>query len=437
MKINALIVNENREEGSNWRNKLTKSGYNVLPECCSISEVFYILTQEKVHVVICAGGLFNEETIPLLRSSQEYFPRIKIVLVGVISRDYLFSNLSNVVLTKRFPTELERYCNPLLMTTADEVTSAEQALSVLLGDHFLDEEEAASILAKPHKWNPGYVVICLHTDHTNDNVQNVLDSCIDEFKYTFLMPYRQNGFIIFVDNSPEPEYCRLIAANIRNGLLRDTNTMFSIGISRQRYKADELYACRREAERACAATHMFGQNSVIHISYLDPNDIEYIYPLHKEKRLIEATMDGNTTYALQMLGEIFAVLKSRENIRQSLINKMVLGILVGLNIAASSRVFALEKMDITSLSLKSLMAVKTIDEAHEFLEQGIFEFAGEMDDITDVTRDALFHKLSVSKSIPGSADELVNEFGTTLSFINTAIYKNSKSDVFSFLREKR
>ena len=128
MKINVLVVNENIEEGSKWREKLSKKGHTVLPECLNMSDVFYILTQEKVHVVICAGSMFREETIPLLESSQVYFPRIKIVLVGIIEKDYLFSNLTNVVLTKWFPTELEKYCDPLTMSSVNIKLSNHQAL---------------------------------------------------------------------------------------------------------------------------------------------------------------------------------------------------------------------------------------------------------------------------------------------------------------------
>ena len=436
MKINVLVVNDNHEEGRIWRKKIANAGYRVLSECLDMSDLFYTLTQENVNIVICAGSLFNEETIPLLQASQEHFPRIKIVLVGMIARDYLFSNLSNVAITKWLPTDLEKYCNPVPVTSAFDLDTPVQALSVLIGDHFLSGEEASLLLAKTSKLVPGYVVICVRKDSANENVRKALYSCIAEHKSAFVFQYQSNEFIVILDNSPSPEYCRLVAGDLRAALLRDTDTMFSIGISRLRYKAEELYACRREAGRACSATHMFGQNSVIHIDYLDSSDIEYIYPTHKEKRLIEATMDGDTAVALQMLDEIFAVLKSCNGVKQSLINKMVLEILVGLNIAASSRVSSYEKMNLDSLSLKTLMSVKTTAEAHEFLKQGIFDFANEMGEITDVTLDALYHKLSVAKEIPDSAEKLVKKFGTTLSFINKAIYKNSKSDVFSFIREK-
>jgi len=437
MKVNVLVVNENSEQGNEWRKKLNKKGYTVLPECLNMSDVFYTLTQEKVHVVICSGSMFREETIPLLEASQIYFPRIKIVLVGIIDKDYLFSNLSNVALTKWFPTELERYCDPLAMSSVNVKLSAHQALLLLLEDNFLSSGEAEAILSQSTKLNPGYMVIFVRTDYTNDNVFNVLGNCIKEHKFTFLIPYRQNEFIIIVDNSPTDEYCGQVAAVIRAGLLKDTNTMFSIGISRMRYNADQLYASRKEAERACAATHMFGENSIIFINYLDSNDIEYIYPSHKENRLVEATMDGDTTCALLMLEEIFDVLKTRDGTKQSLINKIVLGIIVKLNIAASSRVSAYEKMNLDSLSLKTLMAAKTIKEAYDFLKQGICDFAHEMNEIIDVTHDAMYHNLTVSKDISAvTADELAQKLGTTLCFVNTAIYKNNKSDVFSFLKKE-
>jgi len=320
------------------------------------------------------------------------------------------------------------------MFSIKEVLSPNQALSALLDDHFLTAEEAEELLTKSAQVHQSFVVICVRTDFTNNNVYKSLKDHEADHGSVCFLPYRQNEFIFVLGNSPSAEFCIQAATKIRAGLLKDTDTIFSIGISRERHKAEELYACRKEAQRACSATHMFGKNSIIHIDFLDSNEVEYIYPSHKEKRLIESTMDGDITYALQMLKEIFSVLKPRK-IRQSLVNKIVLRILVGLNIAASSRVSSYEKMGLDSLSIKTLMSVRNIDEAHEFLIRGIYDFSGEMNEITDVTRDALFHKLSVSESIPESVDELALKFNTTLSFVNKAIYKNNKSDVFSLIRE--
>ena len=104
-KIHVLVVNGNKKEAEQWRTELGGRGYTISPECNDLSTMFYMLTQEKVHVVICASSLFNEESILLLKSSQIYFPRIKIVFVGVVSKAYLFNNMSNIAITKKLPTD--------------------------------------------------------------------------------------------------------------------------------------------------------------------------------------------------------------------------------------------------------------------------------------------------------------------------------------------
>ena len=432
-KVHVLVVNNDLDEGKQWRDKLSAGGCAVLPECHDLSSMFYVLTQEKVHVVICAGRLFKEEAISLLKTSQMHFPRIKIVFVGVVSKAYLFNHMSNIAITKSLPSDLEKYCYRVPVSSGDAKQTAEQTLLDLLGDHFMSDEDASARLAHSFKWSPGYIILCVKTDASSGNVLNSLKKSTGDFKRAYLVQYNLNEYYIIVNESPNAEHCVRMATDIREYLFKETNAMFSIGISRMRHKAGELYACRKEAERASNATHMFGQNSVIHIDYLDSNDIEYIYPAHKEKRLIEATMDGDISCALQMLDEIFAVFKSREDIKQSLINKMVLGIVVGLNIAASSRVTAFEKMNLDSLALKKLMSAKTYDEAYTYLKQGIEDFATEIEAITDVSRDALFYRLSESKEKPSSIDDLAQELGTTLCFLNTAIYKNNSEDVFSFI----
>jgi len=436
-KANVLVVNSDECEGTQWREKLNAGGYTVLPECCGLSSMFYALTQEKVHVVICAGRLFKEESIPLIKSAQLYFPRIKIVFVGVVSKAYLLNSLSNIAIAKTLPGDLEKYRYPVPSAIGDDKTIAAQTLSTLLGDHFLSSEYTATLLAQSFKWNPGYVVMSIQTDFAGENVLNTLKKSVSVRKDLYLLPGRPNEYYIIASESPAAEHCVQVAAEIRARLLKETNAMFSIGISRLRNKAGELYACRKEADRACRATHMFGQNSVIHIDYLDSSDIEYIYPKHKEKRLIEATMDGDITTALQMMDEIFDVLKSRESLKQSAINRMVLGIVIGLNIAATSRVTAFEKMNLDSLKLGTLLAAKTIDEAYDYIKQGILDFAGEMEEITDVTRDALFYKLSNLQKAPDSIDDLAQNLGTTLCFLNSAIYKNNSSDIFSLFQEEK
>jgi hypothetical protein len=201
-----------------------------------------------------------------------------------------------------------------------------------------------------------------------------------------------------------------------------------------RDKAHELYACRKEAARAFKSTYMFGNNCVIHIDFLDSNDVEYLYPKHKEQRLIEAIMDGDVKYAFKMLDDIFEVLKLCKDLKQELINKMVLGITINLNTAATSRLYAFGKINPEYLSIAKLLSAKTIDESYGFLKKGIEDFAKEMDDMTAISRDAMFYKLTAAKNAKKmiSISDLSKILETTPSFINTAINRNCKEDVFSF-----
>lgn len=436
-----LVINKSKLEGSMWRDQLKKKGYTVLPECTDLSAMVDLIMREKVHIVLCSADMVGSGALTILRASTELFPRIKIIIVGFVQKAYILSNLTNVAITKSFESALKSYCKPVMAAAspaADDKKAGERNLRYLLDDHYLSQEEAAAVLNQTFKWTPGYVVIGIVADSSYDHVLHSLKILSAEMRFPFMLQFRLDEFYIVLHDSPTAEFAIQTAAQIRLRLLAETDAMFSIGISRMRGKAGELYACRKEAFRACGAAYMFGQNSVIHIDYLDSNDIEYIYPKHKEQRLIEATMDGNVEYAFKMLDQIFEVFKSRKDLRQGLLNKMVLGIVVNLNIAATSRVSAFEKMQLDSLALSKLLAAKTADEAYAFLKKGIEDFAGEMDSFTDVSREALFYRLTAIKKADKSVSilDLPQKLGTTAGFINTAIHRNCQGDVFSFFVPK-
>ena len=446
---NILVVNGDENEGKLWRNRLKGGDLAVFPECIGISEMIHILVREEVHLVIFSTNLIDDCTIDVLHEVLVFFSRTKIIMVGRISAGYILPRLPHVALMQEFPRDIHKYLATTPNKSSVEIPykkTVEQCIRFLLGEHFTAKDEAAAMLSHALQNTPGYVIIGVETHSLDNDVFRVLSDLSVELGFLYVLQYSLNEICIVIDKSPSKEYSMQSAYNIRRALLEKTDAIFSIGVSRMRYNAGELYACRKEAARACAATHMFGQNSIIHIDYLDSNSIEYIYPSHKEKRLIQATMDGNSAYAFRMLDEIFDVFKSSGNLRQGLINKMILGIIVNLNIAAASRVFAFEKIQLDSLSLKKLLTAASIDEAYAFLRNGIEDFSSEMEDFSAVSKDALFHRLTEIKSkkmissdtAPShiSIEELAQSLHSTVGFINAAVYCNSKGDIFNFFKER-
>lgn len=433
--INVLIVNSDKNEGKMWSSQLAKSGANVILETQKLSAIVDVLVQEKLHMVVCSSNLINDDSANVLKLCIKFFPRIKIIIIGRVSYVSVLTKLTNVHIIQSFSADIKKYYSlPALPEITDNDRAVSHKISLLLNDNYMTQEEAAVFFANTIENTPAYVVIGIFTHSRDGNIIDVLKTKAEEIGFLYAIENSPNECYVVLDKSPNPDFCFQTANAIRQLLFKETDEMFSIGISRSRYKASELYACRREAARACIATHMFGQNNVIHIDCLDSNDVEYLYPSHKEKRLIEATMDGDAQYAFRMLDEIFSVLRSCKNLRQSLINKMILGIIVNLNIAASSRVFAFEKIQLDSLSLKKLLAAKSIDEAYSFLKLGIQDFAGEMKAFTDVKKDALYHNLLDIRKQGNITDieSLANSLNTTIGFMNSAIVHNSDKNIFNF-----
>ena len=435
--LSVLVANQNKSEGKMWRERLRKSGLSVLPECGSLSEMVDLLSREKAHIVLCAAGLVTDQSLPVLRAAAAFFPRVKPIVVGDVQKALLLSRIPKVMLARNIDSAV-RECMavppPDSAPALDPKEMGEQGIRFLLGDHFMSNEEAAVFLSQLSQWEPGYAVLYVAADSCRGAVLHSLKKAAADRKIACVLPYDRDAFCLILDKSPAKEYAVSLANDLRLRLLRETGAIFSIGISRPRIKAGELQICRREAARACKATQIFGHSSVIHIDYLDASDIEYAYPKHKERRLIEATMDGDTETAVAMLDEIFEIFKARRDLKQGLINKMILGVIVGLNIAATSRAKNFEKMNLDSLALSKLMAVKSADEAYAYLKKGIEDFAGEMEAITDVSRDALFYKLKGMGSAdrPASAADLAQSLDTTAGFINAAIRRNDGGDIFSY-----
>ncbi|MDR3013637.1 MAG: hypothetical protein LBU70_10610 [Chitinispirillales bacterium] len=441
--LNVLVVNKNADEGNIWRDRLVKEGFRgtILPECVDFSDMVNVLMRERVHIVLFSATLIDNKTASFLKPLINYFLRTKIVIIGNSeAKDaslFLLLKHTDVIRAKDFDSALNDYCKQVQTAPAAKVDgekSREQAAKTLLGDHFLSQEAAAILLGQTFKCTPGYAVIGIHTDSFYNEVHRALAREVLERELMCVLHYSLGEFYAIVDDSPPDQLTMKLANSIRNRLFEETDAMFSIGVSRMRDRAGELYACRKEAARACRATHMFGYNSVIHIDYLSPNDIEYVYPKHKEQKLIEATLDGDTGCAFRMLDDIFEILKSSKELKQELINRIALSITVSLNTAATSRMFAFGKIKFDSLSLSKLLSATSIGEAYDHLKKGIENFAKEMDAVTEVSRDALFYKLQDVKKAEKSISifNLSQTLATTPTFVNTAINRNSGEDIFSF-----
>lgn len=435
-----LIVNSNAMEAEDWRIQLENKGYQIVETCLELSTMVYLLTKERVDVVICAANVIKDEPNVVLESSREFFPRTKFVLIGNFPAGAMTKKLSGLSVKKTFDTNLDKYYKSPLGTRRAEMYSTQQA-TVLLTDHFIPAEEAAQILARTvPALKPGYVVIYVTADIDFVHINHLLKSLTPKLNIPIMFQMYPGRHYFILGGSPTLEQCLSIGRALRLALLEETDAMFSIGISRMRKSAAELNACRKEAERASAAVHSFGQNSVIHIDYLDSDDFEYVYPWHKQNRLVEEAVDGNGIGAARLVDEIFAVLKAHPKCTPNLVSKVVLGIIVQLNIAGASRVASFDKVQGDTLSIKKLMQNRTVDEINTYLKEGILEFAKEMDTITDLKREALYMRMSLMKDDANTefdiGQDLEMTLNTTLNFANDAVFRNGGTDIYTFFKKQ-
>jgi hypothetical protein len=431
--LKILVANNNTTEGKTWRDRLLSDGYHVTPLCPDLNALLRTLDSENIHIIVCGANLINHNAFAVLSAILDWYPRTKIVVVGRMADDYkakILNNLSDVVIRPMFGTDLERYWKiPVFDAEFD-------GLPLLLDEHFLSYDEAALLLQRiMPKWVSGYAVIAVAIEGHCSEAMAIITAITEEHKIGHAVGLKSGEICIVMDNSPTEEACFQLANAVRRELLKKTGVSFSIGLSRVRNTAAMLYVCRKEALRATSAKYIYGQNNVVHINYICENDLEYVYPEHKEKRLIERVMDGDKETALKLLDEIFDVIRKQNIVHQSVINKIGLSIMIRMNIAAISRAKILEQTQAEAMTGGKLLAAKTTEDVYIFLKAGIVQFADEIEALNDLRRDALYVRLSQMKAAGDniSIADLTQIYRTTISFLNSAIIRNTDSNIFDFI----
>ncbi|MCL2055084.1 MAG: hypothetical protein FWG90_11725 [Oscillospiraceae bacterium] len=428
--FNVVVANKSILEGNRWKHSLAKNGYNTVEICNDLSELVYLLTHEKIHFAVCSMNLIKGHAYSVLNNVAHFFPRTKIIVAGnTISFENVLKNIDKVIVMREFNPDLKSYCDMPDEHIIRNEEYSQNKLSALLIPHFWNDMDAAEVLkdAMP-EWKPSYSVISITADSYHSEVYEAALQILTELNRGYALRLSFKELCLIFDNSPSEEFCLETADRLRQVLLERTNALFSIGISRQRCKASELYICVKEARRAASALSLFGNNSVVHIHYLKGKEIEFLYPHHKEKRLIDQAADGNKEEALRMLDEIFAVLGS-EGLSQKVINKIALRILLNLNIAAVSTAKIYEKMELNTLTMGKALLSKSCDEAYCFLKKGIGDFADEMHDFADVQKDVLYMTLPETP-IEITVSDLTKKYRTTVNFMNDAIKRNGGGNIF-------
>lgn len=438
-----LVANNEKEENQMWRTMLSRSGYELLPDCYDLSTMVHLLARNEVDIAICSMRMVGDSAAQILKTCSHFFPRIRIVVIGPMVNRGMMLQMEDIIFRNQFGTDLVKYLRPQVDVKIDIQKTVEQLLLLLLEENYLSHEEAFEFLNRvmPH-WNPEFVVISIRSNDYGNEIYKIVNEISGELRPAYVMQMGLEEVCCILERSPSVEYCLAVAENIRYNLMQRTGATFSIGVSRSRTFADEMYACRKEALRAADATHHYGKNSVIHISYLDANDYMYSYPEHKERRMIEAVLDGDEAVAVQMLDDIFRILR-RGTIEQSIINKISLKVLVGIHMGVITKSTMFNKIQMDSLALSKLLAASTMDASYQFLRNVIHDLSKEMQDITELHMDALFMKLCKIKEDnkdPNAEahvglEDLTSVLQTTVGFLNTAVKKNTDSSLLEFFEE--
>ena len=434
---NIVIANEDRREGEQWKSQLLAAKCENVIYCDNISALVYTLSRENIHIVAVSVHMIKQDVSDILRSITTFFPRIHIVVIGNMPGERmaeLLNGLENVAVRNVFSTDIIKYWS------FPELLDQNEDLPYLLSEHFISDAEVMECYPEFIRYHSApYCVISVRIT-TSSHAQALSEMVKEDGPLKKInaevICMSPTEICIVLSRVKGAEVCYNCAISVRHLLLQSSDASFNIGISRIRERASELYVCRKEALRAATAHYQFGRDSIIHIEYLSENDFEYAYPLHKEKKMIEQAMDGNKEGALNMLNEIFVVLGWQRKVHPSLVNKVGLGIVVRLNIAAISRGKYFEMTQTEAMNHGSLFEAKTTEEVYAFLEKSISHFADEIDALYNLRKDALYMRLVDMKSsdTPIDIKNLADTFRTTIAFLNSAVTQNSTENIFDYIR---
>ncbi|MCL2056086.1 MAG: hypothetical protein FWH02_02570 [Oscillospiraceae bacterium] len=431
MKLNVLIVNKNRSECAKWAKMLSASGKNVVGQEYGLSGMTAVLCRRPVHIVVCSSLIISKNSHTVLQSAMRFFPRVKFVIVGGFFDTKDIPRLGNFVLKPSFDCELDGL---FPFPTDAEENFAQNGLKLLLGENFLTSDEADSLLGQlAPNMAPDFAVISVLCDTPAAPLFPIIEGFAKTLPLALTAQVSLDESCIVSGSSPDAQKTIEIADGLRRALIESSNISFNIGISRRRGTAGELFACRREALQAASAYELYGRESVIHIDYLGDKDIWYLYPRHKEERMIDLAIAGSPQKALALLDEIIGFLKAQD-LRKQYTRKVAVRIWAELNLAVASRAPALETAQTDSMSFGKLFSGKSDEDVYSFLKKSIESFAAEMKALNDVRRDALFMRLESLKNEGPEIDisTLAARYHTTVCFLNDAIVKNSDKNIFNY-----
>lgn len=394
-----------------------------------ISREFYKNIEMNLpDVIVIEMKFFGTATFQNIKEFRFSHPNVKIVLYGSITdSEYMKKALDFGVTAYMYrpvkPSELGRCLNEVLESLEKEKKLDEeqhQLMNVYQDSMFFFESKFFSTLIHGHLKSEfeiensldyfdihiqqPYTVALIRIDHFKSfvlaldekekhlvvlRILKLANSLIPNGK-AYIITFNEIGII--VGDSQDYDEVVKILNNIKNEIMVKLKIGVSIGIGRTYENLTQIRVSYNEAEAALRYRCNVGYNSVISIDFVEPkNRITCSYPIEREELLVYTAVIGEYDYCVKLLDELFESLESAGELPENLISQLVMDVLISINRNAVEQDLNIKNL-FKCFPTASILRLKTIEEAREYMKKGLKEFCEGINVLRKEMEDALFQR---------------------------------------------
>ena len=416
--IKAMLVDQNSETINVYKSYLKVSfpSVRVAAVLNEAAEAKFVdnIKSKAPNLIIMDIRFFGLSTLRIISDVTKLYPRLKILVLGTYedhdylraamergAADYLYRPLKN----REFELCIERIIK-MFQEMEDKDREEEQVLLeygqnlTLFRDRFLtnllngvlaDEGEIAESMEYfDLKLEPPYTVFTLRLDHFKQIINGMTEK--DKHILIYRVFFAANKFLqsrnlgyAFI-NSFNSISCILggpnelpvllaVCSEIKNEIVKKTELSVTMGLGRPVSGLMSINISAKEAEAALRYRHLLGYDTIIPLDFVEPdNQLSYVYPARKERRLVHTAVAGEYEYARALLEQILEALRGRGPLAQRILPKIIMGIVIAISRYASEQQMDVEAKFRDFFDFSHILGISTIDEAKNYMEQALKSF---------------------------------------------------------------
>lgn len=381
----------------------SKLDYIVLKEAGSGKDALEFLESTDVDLIISDIKLPDYNGYQLFHDLKEIHPEIKMILYtsyneyGYVQRaleegliDYVFKPVREQEL-KRSLIRAKQVMDDISKQYEEQnriLAKFDKSLPILQ-DRFLTNlihgyPEKESEIHNTFEYfkiriPPGYTAMVLKVDYYNKlslimeekdkhmlifSVLYNIESILEEYKNGIAFINRHDEIVILLGGKMSVNEVIEVGEKIRKSVEDNLKITSTLGIGKMYNEAKKINNSYKQAKAAIRYNYYLGFNSVIHINYVEPNNnITYEYPLKKEEYLVYETVIGNEKRVIELLEELFEVLKRCTPLPNKLIPKIILDVIVSINRYASEQGINMDYFFRKHFSMKEMVKNQNLNDA--------------------------------------------------------------------------